>query len=478
MYNHLQTFQAGEKKCQVCGDPLPAITCSKKKHIFVCSKEECRRLGYAGKYDMREVGPGEIKCDAPGCPNFIPAGWYSRRRKHYFCSQFCESLFFKTTREPNAVCEYPGCNTPVFRKPWGKTKHRFCCPQHGAAYRSLQVSRRKSGHFGKILNEYFDSFARAHYRPGGRATVRSSLLMFFEFLRSRQIRSLKSVTPRTITAYLASGNGDTSEVLRRQWTLSYISTFMSWLIHQGYLKGPNPVIGTLHHQVRERRLPRPYAEERLDTIWRILEKRGDALAKLAVAIGEEAGLRIGETSNLRLTDVDRKAQRVFVRLPNKTMQERWVPYHDKTRRYLEEWLRERDPSCGHDYLFHNSLGDPMKSSALWWHLRVIFDGFRTKKAANYDEVFKNFKYHRLRHSMTSRLANHGVDVATLMALGGWRSWDGMQSYVKIEPETVQASYEEAMKEVRKRTREGSVSRVFSLEEFGQKREQGTATPGS
>jgi len=151
------------------------------------------------------------------------------------------------------------------------------------------------------------------------------------------------------------------------------------------------------------------------------------------------------------------------------MQERWVPYHEKTRRYLEEWLRERDNSCGHDYLFHNSLGDPMKPSTLWWHLRVIFDGFRTKKAAKYDEVFKGFKYHRLRHSMTSRLANHGVDVATLMALGGWRSWDGMQSYVKVEPETVQASYEEAMKEIRERAREDRVSRVFSLEEFGQKR---------
>ena len=478
MYSHLRTFQEGEKKCEVCGDPLPAFTCTNNKRVFICSKKECQAVAFARKYKMRAVGAGEIKCDAPGCGNFIPAGQYSTRRKHYFCSQFCEGLFFKTTREPNARCEFPGCGAPVFRKGYKGARHRFCSPEHAAAYHSEQVTRERSGRFRKILEEYFNKFARAHYRPNAHATVRCSLLLFFEFLRSKGIRSLKSVTPRTITEYLAGGNGKSGGVLRRQWTLSALSTFMAWLIHEGYLKGSNPVISRLHHPIKERRLPRPYNEELLEKIWRILMNRGDALARLTVAIGEESGLRISETAHIRLPDVDQKAQRIFVRLPNKTMEERWVPYHEKTRRYLEEWLKERDSSCTHDFLFHNKLGDPMTAPTLRRHLRVILDGYETQLRGTYDEVFDDFHYHRLRHSMASRLANHGVDTATLMAVGGWRSWDTMHGYVKVQPETVQASYQEAMEEIRKTPREKGNPRVLSLEEFGQKRKEDAASPVS
>lgn len=286
------------------------------------------------------------------------------------------------------------------------------------------------------------------------------------------------MTPRTITEYLSGGNGKDGRVLRRQWTISRISVFMSWLIHEGHIKGPNPVLAQLHHPIKERRLPRPYTEEQLKNIWRILQKRGDALSRLAVAIGEETGLRILETANIRLPDVDRKAHRIFVRLPNKTMQERWVPYHEKTRRYLEDWLKERDSSCTHDFLFHNIRGGPMTHTSLWRHLRVIFDGYITKLRKTYDEVFVGFKYHRLRHSTASRLANYGIDAATLMAVDGWRSWDTMYGYVKIQPETVQVSYQDARKEIRKASREESNPRVLSLEEFGQKKAEDAGSPVS
>ena len=52
------------------------------------------------------------------------------------------------------------------------------------------------------------------------------------------------------------------------------------------------------------RNPRPYTQEEVRQVWQILQERGDALAQLAVAIGEEAGLQIGEVANLRLGDVN------------------------------------------------------------------------------------------------------------------------------------------------------------------------------
>ena len=127
----------------------------------------------------------------------------------------------------------------------------------------------------------------------------------------------------------------------------------------------------------------------------------------------------------------------------------------------------RDKACRHDYVFHNSLGKPLTSNTLWRHLRRIFDGYQTKRRPTYEEVFDGFKYHRLRHSLASSLANHGMDAAVLMAVGGWRSYDGMKAYLKLKPETVENSYREAMEEARRSAKE-EPSHEVSLEEFALK----------
>lgn len=93
---------------------------------------------------------------------------------------------------------------------------------------------------------------------------------------------------------------------------------MDWLIYHGSIKGPNPVIPRIHRTIKERPLPKPYSDEELETIRRILNKHWGEFSRAAVAIGEETGLRTSETSNVRIPDVDWKGQRILVRLPTKT----------------------------------------------------------------------------------------------------------------------------------------------------------------
>ncbi|MCL5669969.1 MAG: site-specific integrase [Acidobacteria bacterium] len=427
MRDKVYRFKEGEKRCRVCGGPMPALTYAQTRKAFVCSKEECRKAFYGHSPRWRQIGANEIKCEAPGCPNYLPAGWHFARRKRFFCSYACIMRFYQRRRAPNTRCALPSCRVPIMRLKKKGYRKRFCSIKHAALYRAQQHNRKKAGkYFGRLLEDFTENFVRIHYRPRTVGSIRSHLLRFFAFLRERKIRSLRQITPRTITAFRVwesencRGGGP-----RRDSAVKYISVLMAWQIHQGYIKGPNPVIPRIHGTRRERRLPRPYSQEADRTMWRILEKRGDALSRAAVAIGAETGLRISETANLRLPDIDQKSQTIFVRLPNKTSTERRIPYHEKTRRYLEEWLKVRDSSCSHDFLFHNSLKKPLASSALWKHLRMIFDGYLTKRREKYDEVFDGFQYHRLRHSMASNLANHGVDMAVLMAMGGWKElrWD-------------------------------------------------------
>jgi site-specific recombinase XerD len=170
-------------------------------------------------------------------------------------------------------------------------------------------------------------------------------------------------------------------------------------------------------------------------------------------------LRISEASNLRLEDCDRSAQKLFVRLPNKTDRERYVPFHDKTRRYLAEWLNKR-PACMHDHLFCNELGGPMTKQAMSHMLNsVLRKDYRTH---HHDTGLKVFSFHRLRHRFGSLLGNRGVDAAVIMAIGGWSSFEAMQKYVQILPETINREYSNAMQQ--KEEKESPVETI-SLSDF-------------
>jgi integrase len=61
-------------------------------------------------------------------------------------------------------------------------------------------------------------------------------------------------------------------------------------------------------------------------IWSVLEDRGTTVARLAYALAEENGLRVGDITNLTLADVDLAGRRLFIRSRVSRMTEPWVPY--------------------------------------------------------------------------------------------------------------------------------------------------------
>ena len=77
---------------------------------------------------------------------------------------------------------------------------------------------------------------------------------------------------------------------------------------------------------------------------------------------------------------------------------------------------------------------------------------------------ESFSFHRLRHFMASTLSNHGADAGTVMAVGGWVSARSMEAYVKLQPETVRRSYDEAMQQMEE-GKPQTTKRVLTLEEF-------------
>ena len=164
-----------------------------------------------------------------------------------------------------------------------------------------------------------------------REEVRWRVLTFLEFLNTKGFSTIRAVTANTINGFLewCQSRGIDRSQLRD--TLGSISVFLDWAGMAGQYNGMNPIQPRMHRLVKPERVPRPLRDQALARIWRTLDERGTLQQKLAVALGEEAGLRISEVCNLHMSDIDMQGHRIFVRVPNKTDSERWAFFHRKTR---------------------------------------------------------------------------------------------------------------------------------------------------
>ena len=432
-------YQAGEQTCPICAAPLPAYQTWAGAGYRYCGKPECTAIVKAMKRG-RYIGPNQEKCGRAACNNLLPEGRYMLRASKFLCSLECMMLCLtKGNQRLKCAC---GCGKDVIRRAlWSSESGRaFFSLEHKKTYEFNQLLTEKCGVFHDLAVEYLSGFAAKHYR--NMHSVRGSILSFFHYLNLRGITVLEGVTPKTITEFLAWA--DNTGYRCAEHRLSNITTFFKWARAQGLRQAESPVIGLIHHKRKGARLPRPLEATEVCLAWQLLTERGNARLRLAAAIAEESGLRIGEICRLRLSDVDVSQQKIFVRLPNKTNCERFAFFGEKTKRYFIEWIAERNPNCGHEYLLHNSLRRPLTPGTLARELNQTlcktFDGEKIHNTG-----FDTWSTHRMRHTMASRLVRGGADTHTVMAAGGWKSAEAMAGYARVDHEVARRGYDEAMR---------------------------------
>lgn len=354
-----------------------------------------------------------------------------------------------------------GCGKLVQRSASGISKDglNFISRAHVGEYQANQTIR-LCGSFIGIVEKYLNGFATTHYRDPKKHKPR--LLPFFQFLADSGFTDLEDVTPQTVTAFLQWGRSTGRKVVA--YSSGTISTFFNWMLAEGRRKAPNPVVGLIHKAPIKRREPRPLETEQLTLMWRLLKERGDARVRFAAAVAEEAGLRIGEIANIRVSDVDALRQRLFVRLPNKTNKERWAYFSQETKLYFVKWMAERDPDCNHDHVLQNNLSDPMTAATL----RELFKRTLCKvhNHKNRHEVgFDRWSTHRLRHTMASNLASGGADATTVMAMGGWDSHQAMANYTRVDANLARRGYDEAMRRAKEQKQTVPQRRTLTPDEL-------------
>jgi integrase len=314
-------------------------------------------------------------------------------------------------------------------------KREYLSKGHRLQYLSQQRVFEVAGAFADVLNKYLNGDGKLNYAATSWRSARNTLIAFCGWLQSTGILDLNQITPDTITDYMLHQR---ERGLTLDGYLGQISAFFTWARGRGYRKGASPIIPRFHRARQSKSVPRDYSVAEVAAILPALDKRGTTMMKLVVAIGLESGCRISETGGLRLGDINWERQTLFIS-KSKNGTQRHTFFDVNTRTYLELWLKERDPHCGHDYLFYTANLAPITFSGCLQTLikRTIC------KSKEFPEGVPSFSSHRLRHTWASALSNGGMDPTCLMPLGGWKCWASMQRYVNTSETRVEEQYHEA-----------------------------------
>ena len=157
--------------------------------------------------------------------------------------------------------------------------------------------------------------------------------------------------------------------------------------------------------------------------------RNKAILELMYA----SGLRISETVNLRLYDIDLTNN--IVKVFGKGSKERIIPIGDIATRALDNYIynyrNKLLKNKKNDYLFLNNHGNKLTRQGLFKNLKLLLK----EKGIN-----REVSPHTLRHSFATHLLNNGADLRVIQELLGHSSIKTTQIYTHISDEHLKEQY--------------------------------------
>ena len=163
---------------------------------------------------------------------------------------------------------------------------------------------------------------------------------------------------------------------------------------------------------KKKKLPAYLTEEEFIQLMKQVKKKHH---KLAMMLGFNSGLRVGEVTNLTKEQIDFGGKRIFIR-DAKGGKDRVVPL---PKGFPKEYLKHVPLKCG---------------------IRALQKAF--KRYINKTGITKpNLHFHSLRHSFAIKCMNKGIPLNQIQVLLGHESIATTSVYLKINPQEALQSYE-------------------------------------
>jgi integrase/recombinase XerD len=159
-------------------------------------------------------------------------------------------------------------------------------------------------------------------------------------------------------------------------------------------------------------------------------KRDKAILELMYA----TGLRVSEVGGLKIGNLYMDDN--FLRVMGKGSKERVIPFGEKAREHLRDYLENSRPKLlkgkTSDFVFLNRFGEKLSRIGLW----MIIKGYGKKVG-----VASILTPHVLRHSFATHLLERGADLRSIQMMLGHSSISTTEIYTHIAKKRVKEIYD-------------------------------------
>jgi len=277
----------------------------------------------------------------------------------------------------------------------------------------------------ELFNRYINYLeAERNASPYTVRNYTTDLLHFFQFLRTREISSLKEVDRHVVRDYLSHlmEKGFVKASIARK--LSAIRSFYRYLHREGIV--PTNPLATISSPKLDKRLPSFLTIEEVERLLKAPDlskpqgQRDRALLELLYA----SGLRVSELAQLTLKQIDLDTNEI--RVWGKGSKERVVLMGEPAAKAIKEYLsRDRSKLLGDkksNAVFVTKYGQRLTERGVQKRLEEI-----AKKAS----IDKRVHPHLLRHTFATHLLDGGADLRVVQELLGHANLSSTQIYTHV-----------------------------------------------
>ncbi len=241
------------------------------------------------------------------------------------------------------------------------------------------------------------------------STVRTYTSMLMLFLKYFNDRRPDEITTSDVSDFM------TEFIIPLDYSASFQNQLVTAIKTYYSLTGGKVSTASLLRPKRSRPLPKVFSKEEVK---RILNATVNIKHRLILWMIYSCGLRRGEITNIKLTDLDRSRNLLHIR-QGKGKVDRVVPMSAKVWDKVDEYIEGFRPRV---YLFEGQSGGRYTTGSVY----NVFKG-----ALRRSGIRKEVGVHSLRHSYATHLHESGLDIRYIQELLGHRSSRTTEIYTHV-----------------------------------------------
>jgi integrase/recombinase XerD len=288
--------------------------------------------------------------------------------------------------------------------------------QQKLGYKKLAIAEQVyeiSQHNMLLLQSMVERLQLQAYSPSTLRTYKNEVGVFMQTLHNKKADTLTIDDVRRYLHYCIA------KLQLSENTLHSRLNALKYLYEQ--VLGHDKFFVEIPRPKKHLQLPKVLGEEELR---RLFNAPTNLKHKAILFIAYSAGLRVSEVINLRLQDIDRERQQLFIHC-SKGKKDRYVRLSPMVLDVLEQYYKmsEVKPT---NYLFEGQTkGQPYTIRSA----QQIFTDAKVKAG-----IIKSVSFHNLRHSFATHLLEKGIDVIFIKEILGHFDIKTTQRYLHVKKE--------------------------------------------